>query len=280
MKRRQSGRADWLKVECDFGKVNSKQVEACCYYEYFRESAAMREAFKEVRPMPLKGYRDEDGDYARLSFALRMAGFPVQWNQLNCDRRKELANVLAWRAKDKRKHPPLVVSELPLECFYHPDVQDEELKRWWEKAYVAASFSDAESFPYHDGHSYCYGLFRLDESYNETEAGEAFKTWFTKRRDKTKGGGRNTWKAKLNNLVVMRIWNKERDQWKRLKLVAELCGYKGCKEELVEYEWRCGQGRGPDEPMSSAAKVEMSSARSEARIFFQGLFPGEEPLSY
>ena len=77
----------------------------------------------------------------------------------------------------------------------------------------------------------------------------------------------------------MRIWKLERNQWKRLKLVAKVCGYKGCKEELAEYEWRCGQGRG-DEPMSKAASVEMSDARKGALIYFQSLFPGLNPLSY
>src|SRR6266550_5006377 len=161
----------------------------------------MREAFKQGRPMPLKGYRDEDAwDYVCLRSALTLAGFPVPWNRLNLNQRKELANVLAWRTKDKLKHPPLVVSELPLECFHDPNVQDEVLKRWWEKTYVPASFSDAESpetleeflkkgtFPYCDEHTYSYWLFRLDESYNGTEANEAFTAWFRKRYPKTKGG--------------------------------------------------------------------------------------------
>ena len=160
--------ADWLEAECSFQNIDPSQVEACCLYEYFRESTAMREAFKPIafepvstdmqgrtefkvvganeRLMPLKGYRDEDFyDYTRLRITLTKAGFPVPWNRLTPDQRKELANVLAWRAKDKLKHPPLVVSKLPLECFYHPDVQDEVLKRWWEKTYVSASLSDAES---------------------------------------------------------------------------------------------------------------------------------------
>ena len=191
-------RVDWLKDECDFRKVDKSQGEGCCLYEYFRESAAMGKAFKPItlepvstdlqgrtefkvvdankHLMPIKGYREEDFyDYAQLRIALTKADFPVPWNRLNPNQRKELANVLAWRAKDKLKHPALVVSELPLECFYHPDVQDEVLKRWWEKSYVSASFSDAESpetreeflkkgtFPYCDKHTYSYWLFRLEK---------------------------------------------------------------------------------------------------------------------
>ena len=86
-------RGDGLKDECDFRKVDKSQVEACCLYEYFRESAAMREAFKPItlepvstdlqgrtefkvvdankHLMPLKGYREEDFyDYVQLTIAL------------------------------------------------------------------------------------------------------------------------------------------------------------------------------------------------------------------
>lgn len=94
-----------------------------------------------------------------------------------------------------------------------------------------------------------------------------------------KGGGDAKWRDRLNQLAVMRIWKHERNQWKRLKLVAKFCGYKGCIQEADAYEKRCKEGDA-DEPMGNAAKVEMSRARSEARKSFQGLFPREEPLSY
>ena len=35
---------DSLKNECDFRNIDSWEVESCCYYEYFRESAAMRKS--------------------------------------------------------------------------------------------------------------------------------------------------------------------------------------------------------------------------------------------
>src|SRR5436190_11028912 len=34
--------ADWLKDECDFRHVAQNELEGCCYYEYFRESVAIR----------------------------------------------------------------------------------------------------------------------------------------------------------------------------------------------------------------------------------------------
>src|SRR5262249_46428205 len=131
----------------------------------------------------------------------------------------------------------------------------------------------------YSGRKCFFGFIRIDCTYNETEASKAFKNEFRKRRPKTSGGGRANWRARLTQLAVMRIWKQEPDQWKRLKLVAEFCGYKGCMEELAAYKERCKEGHG-NEPMGDAAKVEISSARSEARKFFQSLFPGEEPLSY
>jgi len=291
-----------LADECDFRTIEPSQVEACCLYEYFRESAAMRDAFKPtalepvptdrqgvtvlkpiaVRPMPLKGYRDQDvHDYVRLRAALMTAGFPVPWNRLSSAQRRNLSTplyspdgrqyfgtgVLDWELKDTDKHPALLVKEFS--PGHDPVETDYLLKQWKQEAYYDAPV----------GRPYFFGVFRLDEIYNETEAAEAFKTWFRQRYGKSKSGGRSQWEAKLKSLVVMRIWKREHAQWKRLKLVQEFCGYKGCEDEWTDYQWRCGQGRG-DEPMSKAAKVEMSSARTDARNFFQRLFPDELPLSW
>ena len=83
----------------------------------------------------------------------------------------------------------------------------------------------------------------------------------------------------LDALSVMRIRKHERNQWKRLKLVAEVCGYKGCVEEAAAYKERRKQWL-RSEPISKVAKVEMSRARSKARAFFQSFFPREEPLNH
>jgi hypothetical protein len=77
----------------------------------------------------------------------------------------------------------------------------------------------------------------------------------------------------------MRIWKHAHNQWKRLELVAKFCGYRGCVNEAKAYRERCKYGRG-GEPMSNAAKAEMSSARADALKFFHSLFPDEEPLNY
>ena len=86
--------------------------------------------------------------------------------------------------------------------------------------------------------------------------------------------------AHLKALSVMRIWKlHQRNPWKRLKLVAENCGYEGCVRESEEYEWRRTGGYG-DQPMSNAAQVEMSDARARALSFFQSIFPGETPSNW
>jgi hypothetical protein len=85
--------------------------------------------------------------------------------------------------------------------------------------------------------------------------------------------------SRLKALSVMRIYKHERNQWKRLKLVAKVCCYEGCVRESEEYEWRCAAGYG-DQPMSNSAQVEMSDARARALSFFQQLLPWEMPSNY
>jgi hypothetical protein len=84
----------------------------------------------------------------------------------------------------------------------------------------------------------------------------------------------------LKALCVMRICKLHKSKpWKKLELVAEVCGYKGCRIEAAEYKSRCKQGHG-DRPMGKAAKTEMSDARARALEFFRRLFPGETPSNY
>jgi hypothetical protein len=157
----------------------------------------MRDAFKQGRPMPLQGYRDEDAyDYVRLRAALTTAGFPIAWNWLSRTQRAMLAKplyspdgkqylgtgVLDWGRKDADKHPPLLVKEFfpghdPLEA-------KSLLEQWKEGAYYDSPV----------GRSYFFGLFRLDESYNETEAREASRRGLKNATPEPKGeivsGGR------------------------------------------------------------------------------------------
>lgn len=74
--------------------------------------------------------------------------------------------------------------------------------------------------------------------------------------------------SRLKALSVIRISKRERNQWKRLNLVAKFCAYSGCVRESNRGGWA-------DAPIWQDAKVEMSKARADARSFFQSLFPGE-----
>jgi hypothetical protein len=76
--------ADRLRDECDFRNIDSSEVEACCHYEYFRESGAMREAFNRNWSMPLIGYRNNDFfENGGLRFMLIKVGFPTPWKRLS-----------------------------------------------------------------------------------------------------------------------------------------------------------------------------------------------------
>jgi hypothetical protein len=89
-----------------------------------------------------------------------------------------------------------------------------------------------------------------------------------------------TIRADLKALSVMRIWKLHAGKpWKRLKVVANVCRYKSCVREATEYKRR-RKAWHRTQPMSQAAKTEMSEARSRALRFFQRLFPGEKPSNY
>ena len=232
-----------------------------------------RSSARRVRP----SFVDEFGWEAtlRLVVAFRNAGFPNPWKALSKSARNELIQAISgWDAKQKKIYPPVTIQP----------ALERDLKR---EQHEAARFPilRIKSFERElrrlqsTRRKYFCGLIWIDEAYNETDAGKAFRNEFRKLWPKTKGGGRPNWPSRLNQLAVMRIWNRERNPWKRLKLVAEFCGYKGCRDEVAAYRERCKQGRG-DEQMGKAAQVEMSNARAEARAFFQSLFKGEEPLSY
>jgi hypothetical protein len=84
----------------------------------------------------------------------------------------------------------------------------------------------------------------------------------------------------MKALSVLRIRKlHERNPWKRLELVAEVCGYRDCKREWAAYKERCKRGHAK-EPMSQGAKSEMGNACKRALSFFQRLFPAEAPSNF
>jgi len=279
-------RANWLKDECDFRNIDSSEVEACCYYEFFRESAVMRGTIEDGhwRGGVLPTCADQTGR-STLTFALNKAGWekaakknqaPPLWNSLTEQVKSEIGRCvercgeLKADAQMLPSQPPLLVEEfLP---GHDPVELESQLEKWREKSCDAALVD----------RTYFFGLFRLDGTCNEKEAVEAFRAFFRKQYGETQGSksGRGArWRERLNQLAVMRIRKHARNQWERLELVAKFCGYHGCVEEAKAYRERCEYGGG-HEPMGAAAKVEISSARADALKFFQSLFPAEEPLNY
>jgi hypothetical protein len=249
---------------------------------------------------PASFFSDETltrGEIYRLVFALRKAGFPRPWTTLKKNARKELISPISeWYEQRKKSYPPIVIEEATPERDLQrelaspiwkltplkqrkPEIGADVEARLWRPALAAPGEPDLLHSGQQSNRKYLYFFIRIDPSYNQTALAKAFREWLGNRWQRSKSGGGRHWQSLLNQLAVMRIWKHESDQWKRLKLVKKYCGYSGCVKEAEAYKERCKQGCG-DEPMSEAAKVEMSSARAEARTFFQSLFPGEEPLSY
>jgi hypothetical protein len=272
-----------LSNECDFRSIDSSEAEACCYYEFFRESAVMRGTIEDGhwRGGVLPVCEDQNAR-STLMFALNKAGWdeaakkneaPPPWASLNAESKTGISRCAKRCLQDRSTHPKwrprLLVQEfLP---GHDPVELKSQLEKWREKSCDPALVD----------RTYFFGLFRLDETCSEKEAERAFKAFFRKRYGKSKrskSGRGARWRERLNQLAVMRIWKHARNQWERLELVAKLCGYHGCVEEAEAYRKRCEDGYG-HEPMGAAAKVEMSSARADALKFFQSLFPGEKPLN-
>lgn len=263
--------------------ASPSEIEAKCLYENMRESGMLRDTLKREDEWRIIGapYRLRSRFFLsftveqlfRLMLALQRAGFPKPWQGLSKASRAELISLLACpdRSGDKELNPPVMIEPGAAEfdpfenCWRVGQVEPFELSLFGSGARLGGK-------PF-------LGFIRIAAGYNETEAVEAFRGEFRKLRGKTKGGRGTMWLDRLKQLAAMRIWKREPHQWKRLKLVAKICGYKGCKREAAAYKKRCEEGRA-DGPMSEAAKVEMSRARREARTFFQSFFPGEEPLSY
>jgi hypothetical protein len=86
-------------------------------------------------------------------------------------------------------------------------------------------------------------------------------------------------KTLLKALSVMRIWKRERDPRKRLKIVAKVCRYKVCVEEVREHRARGCRGHAKEQ-ISNKAKAQMSRARTRAMRAFQFWFPWGKPSNY
>jgi len=274
-----------LQGECDFRDLSPAEIETACVYEYMRESKTLGDALncptdaerkKKSRELPPFFLWMTDNQFFSLIVALQKAGFPKPWKCLSKASQRRLVSFLAKSTRgmergDKERFPPVMIEEGAAEF--------DPFENYWRVGQLEPSELSLLKGWQRTGRRYFWGFIRIDRGYNETEAVEAFKREFRKRWPKTKGGNRERWGARLKNLAAMRIWKHHRNQCERLKAVAKFCRYEGCVKEAAAYEERRKQGHG-DEPMSDAAKAEISRAQADARAFFQTLFPGEEPLSY
>jgi hypothetical protein len=218
-----------------------------------------------------------DKEFLSLIRALQRAGFPKPWKRLSQASQTKLVLLLAKSKKgamrgDKTLYPPVVIEETSpefdqFENQWRFGPSEPRVLNGWDRS----------------GRLYFWGFIRIDRAYNEMEAFEAFQKEFSKRWEKTKGGNRDWWQAKLNDLVVLRLWKQfPKKPIERVEHVAKFAtaGFKGCKDF---WEQRCQarhEKRYVEQRISNAAKVEMSRARAKARTFFQSLFPGEDPLSW
>jgi len=258
--------------------------QGACNYEYMRESEALRDAIAKPenkgRGFPTLFLPDLTFSQLGLRLlALRRAGFPKPWKRLTKDSQDRLVSLLAeWREETMWGNKSLGIPPDYPPVVIEPAYED-SLAREHKLPYSSPLEASEPNLFQRSGRKYFRGFILIDEAYNATQAVRCFKEWFRERYGKTKGGGGPKWRNRLKELAVMRIWKHETNQWKRLQLVAEFCRYKGCMKEAAAYKERCNEGGG-DEPMSKAAKVEMSSARAEALKHFQDLFPGEKPLNW
>ena len=257
------------------------EIETACMYEYMRESQTLRGALnaltederrKKSRELPSRFLLSlTPGQFFRLMRALQTAGFPKPWKQLTKESQRQLISlILEWKTAIPALHPPVVIEEASVEFDRYGETADQYYH--WRLEPIEPSLLRKHE---QSGRRYFFGFIRIDEAYNETEVGTEFRTWFRKRREKTKGGNRERWQAKLNNLVVMRVLKRFPSARQRVHHVAKFTRLKACRD----YSAALSAGQ-CDQPITNAAEAEMSRARGKARRYFQSLFPEQEPLSY
>jgi hypothetical protein len=293
-------------------------LEAGCIYEYARESRKLRgllvlmnprrkrEPFEtmvpsrtgRVRHLPcsFEGLREEDARRT-LRGALRwLRGYADELAE-----NKSFADLL----RTRKKEVTISITERPLH-FPLKAIQLAFLHLWdygepppwpWQP-WTATLFSgevSAKGLTFinipdrsiHDDGSEKIAIHVRWRDFRNSEIGEEMKKLVelhrpTSEPEPNRKGQKpeDTIRAYMKALSVMRICKLHKGKpWKKLELVAKVCGYKGCVSEAAEYKSRCKEGRG-DRPMGKTAQTEMSDARSRALKFFQRLFPGETPSNY
>jgi hypothetical protein len=282
--------------------ASPSEIEAACNYEYLRESQRFVRAVE--KPPTSKTLPDGQvtftgkglgwpkgvgrfisypffmslsaAEFVSLLCELQAVGFPKPWLKLNKRRaRKFLVPLLA---RSQGQDDPLLRIERTLVVYDETETRVADAPHWqlWSKA----DYCEPDLIKRYErsNRSDFIGVIRIAERCTQGEAVEIFRTWCSDHLPENKGGVGPQWKNRLEQLAVMRICARIPDQWKRLKLVAKFCSYKGCRREATEYEQRRSRGHGK-EPMDKQAQVEISAAIKDAWSYFRQLFPREKPLS-
>ena len=272
-------------AECNFQALSGlspKEIETACKYEYMRESQALRDELENSEADYNREYKlfNESGAIIASrprrvlpSFAhenlraseryhlvneLQMAGFPKPWNMLPKEAQKRLrSSISEWDEERKKSNPPVLIEavspEPDEELNYDPDRSHDRI--YWRLPSEPRLLHGWEQ----SGRKYFFAFIRIDEGYSQTEACDAFKTWFaTQFPHRTHGNPH--FGAKLLQLAAMRVRHRFK-RAERQRMLAELTGkatYKGDQ---------------------SLADIQLSRDCKDAMEFFQSLFVGQRPIS-
>jgi hypothetical protein len=282
-----------LNAECNFsGLKETEEIETACKYEYMRESQALRDEIENLgtdwnreykvfnhsgailasRPRPIlplfahENLRASER-YHLVYDALWKAGFPKPWKQLDQHAKLELIKrITGWKENRKKSHPPVVIEaaspELDEELNYDPGKSHARLY-WRLKPSEPQLLRGCEQ----SGRKYFFGFIRIDEAYNQTEACDAFKTWFEERYGQRKKGNPH-FDGKLRQLAAMRV-RHHYPRGDREGILLEMTGKKTYKT-----------GRDKIGSCTDKADIGLSRDCEQAKTFFQTLFPGEEPIRF
>lgn len=220
MKKSDLGGKESLDFRDLFSSASQSELKAACLYEYMRESQALRDPLNaETEETRTKGLSYGLAtrffirsftvkQFGRLIRALQTTGFPKPWQGLSDESRASLVSLLAKSTErntrgDKELAPAVVIEEAAVELDHWGETVDD----WYHWRLEPSEPNLLQRYE-QSGRRYFFGFIRIDQAYNQTEAVEAFKAWFGQHREKTKGGNRERWRARLNDLVVMRLCNQ------------------------------------------------------------------------
>src|SRR5438874_4721509 len=165
--------------------ASSSQIEAVCLYEYMRESRMLRDTLKREDEWRMIGTPYGLRSRFFLSFtveqffclmlALKRAGFPKPWKKLSTKSRKALVSLLSCLdpSGDNESYTPVMIERGLIE--FAPCVETADRRHHWRLESKGSSLLKSCE---RNGRKYFYGIIRIDQGCNETEAVEGFRDEF------------------------------------------------------------------------------------------------------